>query len=381
MKKLLWPLLICLCLTASPVFGAAITDKSIGGLIDVLEHGATTEMLVGGGDTGNTPVWTTATGTAAPMRAGSPTTTGIMIADAIDASGTISGNLFTPDAADGADIGSAALEFSDIYLADGSIIKFQNDQSVTMTSGANGLTFNMFPMTPSAAPDADYEVANKKYVDDNTGSFDPASPGEIGGDTPAAANFTTIAASEDISPASGKGLEWSDANLGAFRGIQSIVWRMRVNDASGDQDPLGVSGGDWEIADDTRTENHLGSPGVGVTAGIFDFKSTGYWLVQAYLRVRLASGNGVAGVSLYVNLSDNVSGANDYTLAAMGVGGLTNSASNATESVKATVLLKIETLIDDMLNISFVTDNQVCAAQGHDDVNYTYIVFTKLADL
>lgn len=31
-------------------------------------------------------------------------------------------------------------------------------------------TFNTFPITPSAAPDADYEVANKKYVDDNTGA-------------------------------------------------------------------------------------------------------------------------------------------------------------------------------------------------------------------
>jgi hypothetical protein len=29
-------------------------------------------------------------------------------------------------------------------------------------------TFNSFPLTPSAAPDADYEVANKKYVDDKT---------------------------------------------------------------------------------------------------------------------------------------------------------------------------------------------------------------------
>lgn len=30
-------------------------------------------------------------------------------------------------------------------------------------------TFSTFPITPSAAPDADYEVANKKYVDDNVG--------------------------------------------------------------------------------------------------------------------------------------------------------------------------------------------------------------------
>lgn len=62
----------------------------------------------------------------------------------IDGSGTISANLFTPDAADGADIGSTSLEFSDVYLADGSIIKFGNDQDVTLTHVADtGLDINL----------------------------------------------------------------------------------------------------------------------------------------------------------------------------------------------------------------------------------------------
>jgi len=62
----------------------------------------------------------------------------------VDASGTVSANLFTPDAADGADIGSATLEFSDVYLADGSIIKGQNDQSATLTSSASTWTASNF---------------------------------------------------------------------------------------------------------------------------------------------------------------------------------------------------------------------------------------------
>lgn len=33
-------------------------------------------------------------------------------------------------------------------------------------------TFSVFPITPSAAPDADYEVANKKYVDDEIAGLD-----------------------------------------------------------------------------------------------------------------------------------------------------------------------------------------------------------------
>ena len=42
------------------------------------------------------------------------------------------------------------------------------DKSASESIGGEW-TFGIFPITPSAAPDADYEVANKKYVDDNGG--------------------------------------------------------------------------------------------------------------------------------------------------------------------------------------------------------------------
>ncbi len=35
-------------------------------------------------------------------------------------------------------------------------------------------TFSSFPVTPSSAPTTDYQSANKKYVDDNVGSYTPA---------------------------------------------------------------------------------------------------------------------------------------------------------------------------------------------------------------
>lgn len=43
------------------------------------------------------------------------------------------------------------------------------DNTVTGDDLKDDLVFGTFPVTPSAAPDADYEVANKKYVDDNAG--------------------------------------------------------------------------------------------------------------------------------------------------------------------------------------------------------------------
>jgi len=62
----------------------------------------------------------------------------------IDVSGTIvgastisAGTAFIPDASDGASLGTAALEFSDLFLADGAQIAFGDDQEVTLTHVAD----------------------------------------------------------------------------------------------------------------------------------------------------------------------------------------------------------------------------------------------------
>ena len=69
-----------------------------------------------------------------------------------DASGTI-GNFdaatitantaFVPDASDGAALGTSSLEFSDLFLADGAVINFGDDQDINITHVADtGLTTN-----------------------------------------------------------------------------------------------------------------------------------------------------------------------------------------------------------------------------------------------
>jgi hypothetical protein len=85
----------------------------------------------------NAATGTTGTTSTNLVFSASPTFTGTVVAAGIDGSGTISANLFTPDAADGADIGSTSLEFSDIYLADGSVIYAGDDQDVTLTHVAD----------------------------------------------------------------------------------------------------------------------------------------------------------------------------------------------------------------------------------------------------
>jgi len=50
---------------------------------------------------------------------------------------------FVPDESDGAALGSSSLEFSDLYLADGAVINFGDDQDITLTHAADtGLTTN-----------------------------------------------------------------------------------------------------------------------------------------------------------------------------------------------------------------------------------------------
>lgn len=63
-------------------------------------------------------------------------------------SGAITGTTFTvntalnPGSADAINLGSTSAEWANIYLGDGAIIYSQNDQSVTITSSANGWAFN-----------------------------------------------------------------------------------------------------------------------------------------------------------------------------------------------------------------------------------------------
>ena len=54
---------------------------------------------------------------------------------------TVSGGI-APASADGGALGSTSLEWSDLYLADSSIIYFGNSQGVTLTHSSDGLTLN-----------------------------------------------------------------------------------------------------------------------------------------------------------------------------------------------------------------------------------------------
>jgi len=109
MKKIILTILFMIYMVSmvSTVHGAAISDKSIGGIIDAL-GGATTTVLVGGGTTPDAPVWTTATGTGAPVRAIAPAITGAATIEDLTFSKTLK-------TFQGSDVASA----NDMTLGDG----------------------------------------------------------------------------------------------------------------------------------------------------------------------------------------------------------------------------------------------------------------------
>ena len=66
------------------------------------------------------------------------------------------GTQANPDSADGAALGSASLEWSDLYLADGAVIYFGADQDVTLTHNPDtSLTLNLMMAATTFEPSGD----------------------------------------------------------------------------------------------------------------------------------------------------------------------------------------------------------------------------------
>jgi len=97
-------------------------------------------------------------------------------------------------------------------LTSGGVLNIAATEAVLLTGNqtiAGVKTFSSFPVTPSSDPSADYEVANKKYVDDRVGVDD-----------------TTI-------ERSGGNLQVKDAGIGATQLSSALgTWTSRTNDTA-----------------------------------------------------------------------------------------------------------------------------------------------------
>jgi hypothetical protein len=79
-----------------------------------------------------------------------------------------------PDAADNATLGSATYEWSDLYLADGGVIYFQNDQSVYLTPSSALLTLTgAFTATGVVTASAGVTIADSQVLTFDESAADP----------------------------------------------------------------------------------------------------------------------------------------------------------------------------------------------------------------
>jgi len=119
--------------------GADISLKDGGTLFGTLTN-SSGELVIKSSSSGTT---------AATFSGANVTLAGTVGSGNITSTGTVQGTTitattaFVPDASDGAALGTSALEFSDLFLADGAVINFGDDQDITLTHSADaGLTTN-----------------------------------------------------------------------------------------------------------------------------------------------------------------------------------------------------------------------------------------------
>jgi len=110
--------------------GTVTTDALVADTADI--NGGTVDGATVGANSASSGAFTTIT--ASGTFIGSSTVQGTTITAT---------TAFVPDASDGAALGTSALEFSDLFLADGAVINFGDDQDITLTHSADtGLTTN-----------------------------------------------------------------------------------------------------------------------------------------------------------------------------------------------------------------------------------------------
>ena len=106
---------------------------------------------------------------------------------------------FVPDASDGASLGTASLEFSDLFLADGAVIKFGDDQDVTLThvadtglliNGSSQLQFSDATQNITAPNNTTLDINATDEVEINATLIDINGNGDVSGTLAVGSNAT-----------------------------------------------------------------------------------------------------------------------------------------------------------------------------------------------
>ena len=106
---------------------------------------------------------------------------------------------FVPDASDGASLGTASLEFSDLFLADGAVLNFGDDQDVTLThvadtglllNGSSQLQFSDATQNITAPNNTTLDINATDEVEINATLIDINGNGDVSGTLAVGSNAT-----------------------------------------------------------------------------------------------------------------------------------------------------------------------------------------------
>jgi hypothetical protein len=218
---------------------------------------------------------------------------GAVIGGASAAAGTfttITGTTITastaavPDASDGATLGSASLEWSDLYLADGAVVFFGDDQDITLTHVADtGLTLkhantgdDKFPTFLLATGDTDIAANDKLGVINFQAPDEGAGTDAIlvaagieavsEGDFSASSNATSLVFKTGASEAAAEKMRISSAgDLAVGSASNHAGARVVINDTP----PTAFGSPMFQVGQETFTSSGIYSIGFGFTNGTY----------------------------------------------------------------------------------------------------------------
>ena len=224
-----------------------------------------------------------------------------------------------PASADGDTLGTASLEWSDLFLADGGIIKFGNDQDITLTHNADtGLTLNGVMVATTVEPSADTAAGDNAAIGYTSAEglilTGQGSTDDITIKNDADTTILNVATGDTDIEISAGNIFFGTANKGVYLGVTSATAANLLDDYEEGTATVGLhDGGDLAINTSMRTLKYTkvgnmvnihGKIEVGTTGSVADTMAiTGLPFTTGSGDDKLSVGSCIASGVAYQNTS------------------------------------------------------------------------------
>jgi hypothetical protein len=308
-----------------------------------------------------------------------------------------------PSSADGGALGSASNEWSDLFLADSSVIKFGADQDTLLThtdgtgltlNSTNKLCFNDASQFVQGSSATVLSIGATDEIDLTATAVDLNGTLNVSGiatfqATPVFPDGSLALADLDIDGGTDIGADIVDADLfiiddgagGTNRktaasriktyvggGITTAsIWRLTAG-FDGDADPIASN------LEETDAPTGFGVLGSSMTesSGVFTFPSTGYWFIIFNLMVSNDTADGRSVITIKTTHDDSTYAAASNANVWAANGGYNNATCEYIFDVTSTSTHKCSFKVD--------ATNSSNGCLGGTDLNYTSMTFIRLGD-